>query len=264
MTKSWSRELFFVLPAFVLALALLPMPLAVAAEHAGVVLALSGKVDLERGGKTLAAARRSEFFSGDTIAVGDGQVQLGFADGTLLTLYRNTRFAVDDYRYAKGNGDRAQFSLVNGLMHTLTGKIDKKNYSLKTRLANLGVRGTDYSARLDETLSVNVNSGRVAISNAAGTLLVDAGGSAVVTSVNAMPTPGGGKIDLHGADRGPAGPAGPAGVGSGGAAAPPPPPPPAGSQNFTGPQPTHQPTTPPPGPGAGPGAAGPGPGMGGP
>lgn len=212
-----------------LALALFAALPALAAESAGVILAFTGKVELERGGKTIPAARLAELYSGDAIAVAEGQAQLRFADGTLLTLYRNTRFAVDEYRYGKGNGDRAQFSLVNGLMHTLTGQIDKKNYLLKTRLANLGVRGTEYSARLDDVLHVSVNTGRVAIANAGGTLLVNAGGSAVVTSASAMPRPGGGKIDLHGADRGPMG--GP-GAGQPGGAAPPPPPPPPGAQNV--------------------------------
>lgn len=227
MIKQALRNLFSVL----LVLSLFAALPALAAETAGVILAFTGKVEVERGAKAIPATRLAELYSGDTIAVAEGQAQLRFVDGTLLTLYPNTRFAVDEYRYGKGNGDRAQFSLVNGLMHTLTGQIDKKNYLLKTRLANLGVRGTEYSARLDDVLHVSVNTGRVAIANAGGTLLVNAGGSAVVTSASAMPRPGGGKIDLHGADRGPMG--GGPGAGQPGGAAPPPPPPPPGSQNFS-------------------------------
>lgn len=210
---------------------------ALAAESAGVILAFTGKVDIERDAKMLPAARLAELYSGDGISVGEGgQAQIRFADGTLLTLYRNTRFAVNDYHYGKGNGDRAQFSLVNGLMHTLTGQIDKKNYLLKTRLANLGVRGTEYSVRLDDTLHVSVSAGQVAIVNSGGTLVVNAGSSAVVSSASAMPRPGGGRIDLHGIDRGlQGGAAGQTG------AAPPPPPPPPGVQNLSGQPPGQQP-----------------------
>ncbi len=177
---------------------LLPLPIR-AAEIAGSVLLLNGQVEIERGEQRLPATRQAELYSGDTIVVGEvGQVQLRFTDSTLLTLYPKTRFAVNDYRYGQGEGDRAQFSLVNGLMHTLTGQMDKKSYLLKTRLANLGVRGTEYSVRLDDILHLNVDAGSVAISNSSGTMLVHAGGSAVVTHANAMPHPGGSKINLKG------------------------------------------------------------------
>lgn len=242
MRKSDFRSLFSTLSAFALALALLLALPALAAESAGVILAFTGKVDVERNAGKLPAARMAQLYSGDTISVAEGQVQVRFADGTLLTLYRNTRFSVDEYHYGKGNGDRAQFSLVNGLMHTLTGKIDKKNYLIKTRLANLGVRGTEYSASLDEMLHVNVNTGRVAITNAAGTLLVNAGGSAMVTGANSIPRPGGGRIDLHGAGQGAGQGAG--GDHPGGSSAPPPPPPPSGTQNISGQQ-APQPQPPP-------------------
>lgn len=225
-------------------LAALWFPLAAwAAESAGVILTFAGKAEIVRGTEKLPLANRAELFSGDTIATGEGQVQIRFADGTLLTLYRDTRFAVDDYRYGKGRDDRAQFSLLNGLMHTLTGQIDKQNYQLKTRLANLGVRGTEYSVRLGNVLHVSVDQGRVLVANAGGTVQVGAGQSLTVTGQNAMPKPStGGKIDLRmpppggGGRPGAGGPPPPpgGGAGPGGAAgAPPPPPPPPGTQNFS-------------------------------
>ncbi|MBF0220422.1 MAG: hypothetical protein HQL49_12970, partial [Gammaproteobacteria bacterium] len=94
-----------------------------------------------------------------------------------------------------------------------------------TRLANLGIRGTEFSVRLDDIPHVAVDAGSVAITNAGGTMLVNAAGSAIVTSANAMPRPGGGKIDLHGSDRG---------GGPGSRPAPP------GTQNFSGGMPPQQ------------------------
>jgi hypothetical protein len=126
MKKPGFRSLFSILSSCIMALTIFTTLPALAAESAGVILVFTGKVDVVRDAKTLPAARQAELYSGDTISVGDGQAQLRFADGTMLTLYRNTRFAVNDYHYGKGNGDRAQFSLLNGLMHTLTGQIDKK------------------------------------------------------------------------------------------------------------------------------------------
>lgn len=231
---------------FLAALFVMATPSALAAEAAGTILALTGKVDIVRGAETRPAANRADLLSGDTIVTGDGQAQVRFADGTLLTLYRDTRFSVDDYRYVKGGDERARFSLINGLMHTLTGQMDKRNYLLKTRLANLGVRGTEYSARLGDSLHVSVDQGSVVIANAGGTIQVGAGRNAVVTGPNEMPRLSGGKIDLHGRDGGgrpgaggPGGPgAGGPGGGPGGAAPPPPPP---GTKDFSRPPPPQNP-----------------------
>lgn len=211
-----------------------------AAEVAGTILAVSGKVEILHGAEKRVPVNHAQLFSGDTLVTGDGQVQLRFADGTLLTLYRDTKFAIDDYHYEKGKGDRAQFSLLNGVMHTLTGQIDKRNYLLKTRLANLGVRGTEYSVQLDNMLQVSVDQGLVEIANAGGMIQVGAGNSATVMGANAIPKPSmGGRIDLgkhgggpggHGAPGMPSGMGAPGGMGGGaggmgGAGAPPPPPP---------------------------------------
>ena len=213
MTIYRQRISFFLhfIPTLLLMLAALSQP-ALAAEDAGVILALTGKVDVLREDKTISATRMTTLNSGDTIITADGQAQIRFADGTMLTLYQNTRFAVVDYHYGKGNGDRAKFSLLNGLMHTLTGQINKDSYQIKTRLANLGVRGTEYSVLLNEKLQVSVDTGRVSIANDAGTLMVNAGGNALVTGSNAMPQPTGGRIALPGGQGGHGGHGGPQGA----------------------------------------------------
>jgi hypothetical protein len=237
---------------FVTALLCMALHPALAAETAGMILAYTGEVAIQHGEEKRQPAKHADLFSGDTIVTGEGQVQIRFVDGTMLSLYRDTKFTVDDYHYGKGNGDRAQFSLLNGVMHTLTGEIDKKNYLLKTRLANLGVRGTEYSVQLDNAMHVSVDQGRVELVNAGGTVQIGAGQSAIVTGPNVMPKPSmGGKIDLrsHGPGAGMGrrgGPqSGPAPGGmqpggmplGGGGGAPggyaPPPPPPSGTQNLS-------------------------------
>jgi len=169
-----------------------------AEENAGLILSFIGQVEILRGEEKHLPLPHAPFHSGDIFVTGEGQIQLRFADGTMLMLYRDTRFVVDDYHYEKGSGDRAQFSLLNGVIHTLTGAIDKHNYLLKTRLANLAVRGTEYSANLNDTLQVSVDKGRVELTNAGGSILVSAGQSITVNGQNVMPPPStGGKIDLR-------------------------------------------------------------------
>jgi ferric-dicitrate binding protein FerR (iron transport regulator) len=253
MARSKLLRLLIAATAIFLSALSIAVPSAQAAEaRAGVILAFTGKVEITHGTEKHSPVNHADLFSGDTISTEAGQVQIRFADGTLLTLYSNTKFSVDDYRYANGNGDRAQFSLVNGVMHTLTGQIDKKSYLLKARLANLGVRGTEYSVQLTDTLHVSVDQGQVQLANAGGVMLVGPGQSILVMGANAMPQPViGGKIDLgmngghgHGGHGGRGGPGhggisgapgamggmgGGAGGAQGGAA---PPPPPSGSQKV--------------------------------
>ena len=224
---------FFYLGTAVLLYTAVSQP-SLANESAGMILAMRGQVEISRGAEKLVAANRTELLSGDTIITKDGQVQIRFADGTFLTLSHDTRFSIDDYHYGRRNGDRAQFSLVNGWMHTLTGQIDHRAYLLKTRLANLGVRGTEYSAQLGESLHVSVDRGMVEIANAAGKIQVGAGGSATVTARDRMPLPSvGSKLPQLGGGVGPPLRGGGGGAaGAPGAAPPPPPPPSPGTQNF--------------------------------
>lgn len=158
-----------------------------AVELAGTILAISGDVVAEQGGEQRRLERLSTVNSGDTVITGEGQVQLRFEDGALLTLYSDTRFVVDEYRYGSGKKSRAHFSLLKGLMHTLTGEMGKDNYKLKTRLANLGVRGTEFEVRLDNALLVSVHQGRVVVSNGGGSVEVPAGSSLRVTDRQGMP-----------------------------------------------------------------------------
>lgn len=231
MGRRWRR----CMGHLVLALACLPLA-ALAADPVGLILSLTGQVVVEHGTDKRVAVNRAELFSGDTVETAEGQVQIRFVDGTLLTLYRDTRFAVDDYRYAKGRDNRAQFSLLKGLMHTLTGQMDKQNYQIKTRLANLGVRGTEYSMQLSEVLRVSVDHGQVEVVNAGGRSLVSAGQSLTVTGSNTMPKPViGGKLNFdprglsgHRPGQGPA-------MGPGGGPGRTPPPAPPGTQNLSRP-----------------------------
>ncbi len=183
-----------------LLLLLMPWGGAVWAEQpvAGQVLAVSGTVTVEREGSPRPLVSRDPLFSGDVVVTGDGRIQIRFSDGSLLSLYEQTRFSIDEYRYGSGTEDRADYSLVDGVMHTLTGAMPKANYRLKTRLAVLGVRGTDYSARLGSDLHVSVNSGAVLLSNSAGSLLVNAGSSALVTRGDAVPSPTPRRLNIGG------------------------------------------------------------------
>lgn len=146
----------------------------------------SDKRDLQKG---------ASIEQGDTIVTKTGYIQLRFTDGGLISFYDNTEFKVADYHYSnKTDGsEKAFFQFVKGAFRTVVGSINKERYQVKTNLATIGTRGTEYSASLDKTLQIDVFEGKVLLNNQAGDFIVQAGHSALVQDVFTMPlniTPG--------------------------------------------------------------------------
>ncbi|ABK43630.1 hypothetical protein Mmc1_1113 [Magnetococcus marinus MC-1] len=169
-------------------------PLWAEPQSAATALLVTGEVQVSQTDQPMQPLKKGDtIYSGQTLVTAkDGYVQLRFRDGMLLSLYRNSRFAIDDYHFSgqENPTDRANFSLLGGAIHTLTGSIGKKvkkNYRVNTAMAMLGVRGTDYMASVGTELHVSVREGAVDVSNAAGTLLVHAGSNALVKNFSTMP-----------------------------------------------------------------------------
>ena len=147
-------------------------------SHGNVVLTnASSSYPLEKGGFVSA---------GDTVITGDdGRVQLRFTDGGLVSLMPNSRFAVEEYSQPTASSEgSASVNLLKGGMRALSGSIGKNqpdNYKLKTNVATLGIRGTQFVVVMDaDVMRVHVGEGRVALFNEFGDLLVDSGQHAEV------------------------------------------------------------------------------------
>ncbi len=131
-------------------------------------------------------AKGDEIFNEDRIETAEnGRAQLRFSDGGLVSLLPNTMFSVEEYFYEDDtHSDSAVFGLLKGGLRTVTGAVGKTNheeYELKTPVATLGIRGTEYTAvlRPANTLRVHVGRGKVVITNDHGTLEVPEGRNAV-------------------------------------------------------------------------------------
>jgi hypothetical protein len=175
-----------------LCLALLAPSLAQAA--AGQVLFALGRVEIQRGGQTLAAARGAAVEVGDVVSTGPtGLTQLRMQDGALLSLRYGSSMKVEEYRLpvapapvagAKApaaGGGRSALRLLRGAFRTVTGLIGKgagDSYSVVTPVATIGIRGTDYSAAYcsgdcggtADGLYVGVSNGGIEVRNDAGSL----------------------------------------------------------------------------------------------
>lgn len=191
----------------IIALLLLAGP-AVAQAAAGQVLFALGRVEIERGGETLAARRGTPVEVGDTVRTGpSGLAQVRFGDGSLMSLRAASAMTVEDFRLPAATAARATpvaapaaprvaaaaatpqgagrsvLRLLRGAFRTVTGLIGKganDDYQVLTPAATIGIRGTDYSAAYcsgdcggaADGLYVGVSNGEIFVTNDSGALVL--------------------------------------------------------------------------------------------
>jgi len=127
-----------------------------AAEEVGKVAysrgVLTGQVD---GQQPRIIARGVPLHNGETINTGSrGFALITLDDGSRMTLRPNTTFKIDNLNTKKGS-ENALFSLVRGGLRALTGLISKASpdaFRINTSVATIGIRGTEFDARLCEDL----------------------------------------------------------------------------------------------------------------
>lgn len=157
-------------------LAALIAVLAIPAAHANVarVEFVVGKVfGVDDGGSQRRLVKGSSLSAGDTVRTERGRAQIRFTDGGYTSLQPNTEFRIDDYYYDEKEVEESVgfFSLLKGGLRTITGvvgKLRKKAYQLRTPVATVGIRGTEYLAELGNSLTVHVGDGEINVCNDAG------------------------------------------------------------------------------------------------
>ena len=94
-----------------------------------------------------------EFREGDTLSTSDsGSAIIRMQDGTRMTLRPGTDMVIDSYRFRENAPDNNMLlSLFSGGLRAITGLISKNAPDaarLRTKTATVGIRGTDFDARL--------------------------------------------------------------------------------------------------------------------
>jgi len=120
------------------------------AESAGQVVHLSGTLSAQKPDGTIRIlGRGSEINMGDTLTTqAESYGQLGFTDGSTMTMRPNTVMKVEAYLFdrEKPAADNAFFRLIKGGLRTATGLIGKRGsmtaYKIGTRVATIGIRGS--------------------------------------------------------------------------------------------------------------------------
>jgi FecR protein len=197
------KSLFTIFIVFTASLTLLQVAYA---KSAGIVTFTTGEASIVRADKSVAkAAKNDAVNAGDTIETKNGRLQLALVDGGKVSLQPNTIYKINKYEFSgKEDGSEYAFTeLLKGGMRTISGLIGHKNrdrYQLKTAVATIGIRGTEFTTNFNENkLLMTTNHGSVDVCNTGGCLNATTGQSIEVAGIGAKPKPSGKKATANAA-----------------------------------------------------------------
>jgi hypothetical protein len=176
------------------ALAIVVMALAVPEVFANVgrvEFSIGEVTGIDSDGKQRWLIKGSTLSAGDTVRTGRGRAQIRFTDGGYTSLQPNTEFRIDEYNYdAKRKQESVGFfSLLRGGLRTITGivgRFRKKAYQLRTPVATVGIRGTEYLAEVGNSLTVHVGEGEIEVCSNAGCTAFGAYQTGYVASADSL------------------------------------------------------------------------------
>lgn len=138
----------------VLVTALMTFTSAVWAQNVGEVEFARGAGFAQAAGQTPRTLGKGMMLKeGDRLTTAEGAAAIiKLADGTRMTLRPNSEMVLEQYRFAENASDNSMvMQLLRGGMRAVTGLISKGSPDaarLRTSTATIGIRGTDFDARL--------------------------------------------------------------------------------------------------------------------
>jgi hypothetical protein len=162
----------------------------------GAVAQLTGTVEVVRNKETITPTQGMKICRGDLFKTAAGSVaELALRDGTKLTVGKDTQLVIREYRIFRSKPNLALFDLVQGAFRSITGSITKRphRFEVTTRVATIGVRGTDfwggYGLTPDGAYDVIMLSGKgVYVKNDKGQVELDQAGFGTTVTVDGKPT----------------------------------------------------------------------------
>jgi hypothetical protein len=123
-------------------------------QPAGEVVFTSGIATAQRPGESARVLGRGDVLhEGDVVSTGSRAFAvLHLRDGSRMTLRPNTVFGLDRYAHG-GEEENVLLRLFKGGLRAVTGLVAKRNpdgYRIATSTVTIGIRGTDFDARLCE------------------------------------------------------------------------------------------------------------------
>lgn len=139
---------------------------------AGEVIFLIGEAQrIDQAGQRMVLSRGSAVYPGDVIETGtSGHVHLRFVDQGFVSVRPQSRLRIDAYEAHPQAPEhtRIRFTLEQGIVRSITGKAAesaRERFRLNTPLVAIGIKGTDFVVRAQDTLTqVLVHTGAVIVS----------------------------------------------------------------------------------------------------
>jgi len=126
---------------------------ALSADQAGVLLGLKGDVQATGSNGSRVLLKSDPVYEGDTVTTGENSYAVvEFVDGAKATIRPKSELKIESYQFNR-NQDGALLNLVKGGLRAVTGQIAQnrpESYKVKTNVATLGVRGTEFYLRICE------------------------------------------------------------------------------------------------------------------
>jgi len=166
------------------------------AADIGGVSEVSGYAQIKRGTSANNADLAFSIQSNDQALTSNGRMAITFLDDSTVKLTEHSQLTIDEYIYDP-DPSKSKMALTFGLgtarfISGTLGKIDKRNVSLKTPTADIAIRGTDFTATVDElgrSLIIllpdeyGVSSGEIEVITATGSVLLNKSYQATTVSV---------------------------------------------------------------------------------
>ena len=157
-----------------------------AVDYIGTIKSFRNDVFVIRNFETMEISKGYRLASRDIIITGNrSKAKLVFKDNTLITVGKNSIFEIEDYMFDKTKKSKAKFKAKFGFFSAVTGNIGKvapKRFSLKTKTATIGVRGTKFEGEISKDgENVVCVKGTITVSAKGKTFVLNEGQSLEIT-----------------------------------------------------------------------------------
>jgi len=123
----------------------------------GTIMALKGSAEIHKKTNTVLTAKSGMAVDeGDTIVTQNKtRVQIILKDDTIITVGSHSSFAFDTYFFDGSKKSTLSMRMNRGFFRSVTGQIGKiapERFKVKTSSATIGIRGTDFSVKLQNAI----------------------------------------------------------------------------------------------------------------
>lgn len=151
------------------------------ANKVATITAMRGDADIKRESAIILASLGAKLEQNDNIITKDNsKLQIIFKDETVISIGQNSNFSISQYLYEDNQAPVAKFNMLRGAMRTITGRIGDiapQRFSVSTKTATIGIRGTNFSIFVEDdgSSSAFCTFGTISVAIAGATHIVQQG-----------------------------------------------------------------------------------------